>query len=78
MHLCMKIGEDIWKRSWITRENVLISFKHDYRTFTLSSRFDVITDVINMMKNFHEWIAYGLSIADVKLELYGILKNVEK
>ena len=42
--------DPIW---WIMHENALISFKHEYRRLTLSSRCDVISDVIIMKNFFH-------------------------
>ena len=57
------------KRSWFMRENVLISFKHEYRRLILSSWYDVTGDVINMKILFPGLFAYDRSRSDVKLRL---------
>ena len=49
MHLCMKFCESM---SNIHGKNVTISFKHEYRRHTLTSRYDVISDVMNIKKHF--------------------------
>ena len=60
------------------RENVLISFKHEYRRLILSSWCDVTGDVIRMKILFLGLFAYDRSIPNVKLrlplEIYKILK----
>ena len=53
VHIWIQFGDDLSKRSWIMHENALISFKHEYRRLTLSSRCDVISDVIIMKNIFH-------------------------
>ena len=50
-------------------ENVLTSFKHECKRLTLSSRFDVITDVIKIKKMWLICIWY-FHIWYVKLQLY--------
>ena len=47
-------------------ENVTISFKHEYRRPTLTSRCDVISDVINIKNNIWGVILDALSISNVK------------
>ena len=51
------------------RENVLISFKHEYRWLILSSWCDVTDDVISMKILFLGLFGYDRSISDVKLGL---------
>ena len=51
------------------RENVLISFKHEYIRLILSSWCDVTSDVISMKIFFLGLFTYGSSISDVKLRL---------
>ena len=43
--------------------------KHDYRRPTLSSRCDVINDIINIKKYFSQTFCDGLFISDVKINL---------
>ena len=43
-----KFGDDWSKTTTCIAENVTISFKHEYRGHTLTSRCDVIGDVIIM------------------------------
>ena len=43
-----KFGDDSSKSMTCIAENVTISFKHEYRRHTLTSRRDVIGDVIIM------------------------------
>ena len=60
------------------RENVLISFKHEYRRPILLSWCDVTGDVISMKILFLGLFAYDHSISDVKLKqtlkIFKILK----
>ena len=60
------------------RENVLISFKHEYRGLILSSWCDVTGGVISMKILFLGLFAYDRSISNVRLrlplEIYKILK----
>ena len=62
MHLCMKCQS-------IHGQNVTISFKHKYRRHTLTSRCDVICDVMNTKNTFYVIICDVLSICDVKMNL---------
>ena len=50
-------------------ENVPISFKHEYRRPILTSRCDVINDVINIKRTFSGIICNDVSISDVKINL---------
>ena len=65
IHLWVKNSEDMSKRSWSMRENVLISFKHEYRRLILSSWCDVTGDVISMIILFLESFAYYRSMSVV-------------
>ena len=69
IHLWVQNGEDMSKRSWFMRENVLISFKHEYRRLILSSSCDVTGDVISMKIIFPGLFAYDRSRSDVRLRL---------
>ena len=62
-----KIGDDWSKTATCITENVTISFKHEYRRPTLTSRCDVIRDVINIKSPFVGLILDGLSISNVKM-----------
>ena len=66
MHLCMKFCEAMSQHSW---ENETISFKHEYRRPTLTSRCDVISDVINIKSTFSGIISDHLSITAAKMNL---------
>ena len=48
LHMWTKFGDDWSKTATCIAENVTISFKHEYRGHTLTSRRDVIADVIIM------------------------------
>ena len=48
LHMWTKFGDDRSKTATCIAENVTISFKHEYRRHTLTSRCDVIGDVIIM------------------------------
>ena len=48
LHMWTKFGDDWSKTATCISENVTISFKHEYRGHTLTSRCDVIGDVIIM------------------------------
>ena len=48
LHMWTKFGDDWSKTATCIAENVTISFKHEYRRHTLTSRCDVIGDVIIM------------------------------
>ena len=74
MQIWVKFGEGMSKHWWIMCENVLIWLKHEYRRLTLSSCYDVISDVINMKMLSLGYIEYVLSISDVKSELSRKLK----
>ena len=47
-HLHTQFSYYISNRFNVIEENGAISFKHEYRGLTLSSPYDVISDVINM------------------------------
>ena len=59
-----KFGDDWSKTVTCIAENVTISFKHEYRGYTLSSRCDVIGDVsimkIILVDNLHTIFLYLL------------------
>ena len=48
LHIRTKFSDDWSKTATCIAENVTISFKHEYRRHTLTSRCDVIDDVIIM------------------------------
>ena len=52
-------------------------FKHEYRRPTLTSRCDVISDVINIKSTFSGTISDDLSISDVKMNLSKIFRNFQ-
>ena len=60
-----KFGDDWSKIATCNVENVTISFKHEYRRHTLTSRCDVIGDVIimkiNLVDDLHTIFLYLLS-----------------
>ena len=69
IHLWVTNSEDMSQRSWFMRENVLISFKHEYRRLILSTWYDVTGDVISMKILFPGLLAYDRSRSDVELRL---------
>ena len=58
-------------------ENVAISFKHEYRRRTLTSRCDVISDVMNIKNTFYLIMCDVLSISYVKMNLSQIFRNFQ-
>ena len=64
-----KYGDDCSETATCITENVTISFKHEYRRPTLTSRCDVISDVINIKSPFLGLILDGLSISNIKMNL---------
>ena len=64
-----KISDDWSETVTCIAENVPISFKHEYRRPILTSRCDVINDVINIKITFSGIICNDVSISDVKINL---------
>ena len=64
-----KFGDDCSETATCITENVTISFKHEYRRPTLTSRCDVISDVINIKSTFSRINCNDLSISVVKMNL---------
>ena len=75
LHMWTKFGDDWSKTANCIAENVTISFKHEYRGHTLTSRCDVIGDVIIMkiglVDDLHTIFLYLLSN-------WGYIENCEK
>ena len=67
LHIWTKFSENWLETVIYISENVTISFKHEYRRPTLTSRCDVISDVINIKSTFSGTISDDLSISDVKM-----------
>ena len=72
-----KFGDDKSKTATCIAENVTISFRHEYRRPNLTSRCDVISDVINIKNYFFGSILDGLSISNVKMNLSKIFRNFQ-
>ena len=72
-----KFGDDWSKTATFIAENVTISFKHEYRRPILTSRCDVISDVINDKSTFLESFLDGLSIPNIKMNLSKIFRNFQ-
>ena len=53
------------------------SFKHEYRRHTLTSRCDVISDVMKTKNTFYVIICDVLSISDVKMNLCEIFRKFQ-
>ena len=64
-----KFSDDYLKTTTCIAENVTISFKHEYRRPTLTSRCDVISDVINIKSTFSGTIFNDLFISAFKTNL---------
>ena len=77
LHIWTKFSDDWLKTVTCILENVTISFKHEYRRLTLTSRCDVISDVINIKITFCGIISDDLSISDVKINLSKIFRNFQ-
>ena len=67
LHIWIKLSDDWLKRATCISENVTISFKHEYRKPTLTSRCDVISDVIDIKNTILGIISDDLSISEVKM-----------
>ena len=52
LHILTKFSDDWLQTASCIAENVTISFKHEYRRLTLTSRCDVISYVINIKRLF--------------------------
>ena len=76
-----KVGDDWSKTATCIAENVTILFKHEYRRETLTSRCDVIDDIIIMkiilVDDLHTILLYLLSNKDY-IENCEIFKKVQK
>ena len=72
-----KFSDDWLKPRTYIAENVTISSKHEYRRPTLTSRCDVISDVINIKINFSGIISEDLSIFDAKINMSKIFLNFQ-
>ena len=72
-----KFSDDCLKPTTYITENVTISFKHEYGRPTLTSRCDVISDVINIKSTFSGKISDDLSISDAKMNLSKISRNFQ-
>ena len=69
LHIWTKLSDDWLKCATCISENVTISFKHEYRKPTLTSRCDVISDVIDIKNTIMGIISDDLSISEVKMNL---------
>ena len=77
LHMWTKCSDDWLKPRTYIAENVPISFKHEYRRPTLTSRCDVISDVINIKINFSGTISDDPFISDAKINLSKIFRNFQ-
>ena len=77
LHMWSRFSDDWLKPRTYIAENVTISFKHEYRRPTLTSRCDVVSDVINIKINFSGIISDDLSISIFKLNLSKIFRNFQ-
>ena len=68
-HISTKFSDNWLKTATCISQNVTISFKHEYWKPTLTSRCDVIGDIINIKNTFGGIISDDLSISDVKMNL---------
>ena len=80
LHMWTKFCDDWSKTATCIAENVTISFEHEYRSHTLTSRCDAISDVIIMeitlVDDLHTIFLYLLSNWGY-IENCEILKNVK-
>ena len=76
-HTWTKFSDDWLKPRTYIAENVTISFKHEYRRPTLTSRCYVISDVINIKNNFSGIISDDFSISDAKINLFKIFRSFQ-
>ena len=84
IHMWTKFGDDWSKIATCIMENVTISFKHEYRRETLTSRCDVIGDIIIMkiilVDDLHTILLYLLSNLGYieNFEIFKIFQNWRK
>ena len=69
LQIWTKYSDDGLKTATCITESVTILFKHEYRRHTLTTRCDVISNVINIKNTFSGIIFNDLSISDVKMNL---------
>ena len=67
LHIWTKLCGDWLKCATCISENVTISFTHEYRKPTLTSRCDVISDVTDIKNTLMGIISNDLSISEVKM-----------
>ena len=77
LHMWTRFSDDWLKPGTYIAENVTISFKHEYRSPTLTSRCDVISNVITIKMFFSGIISGDLSISDAKINLSKIFRNFQ-
>ena len=77
LHIWTKFSDDWQKTATCISENVTISFKHEHRRPTLTSRCDVISDLINIKNTLFGTISDDLSISDVKMNLSKIFRKFQ-
>ena len=77
LHIWTKLSDDWLKTATCISENVTISFKHEYRRPILTSRWDVISDLINIKNALLGTISDDLSISDVKMNLSKIFRKFQ-
>ena len=77
LHIWTKLSDDWLKTATCISENVTISFKHEYRRPTLTSRCDVISDLINTKNTFCGIFSDDLSIFNVKMNLSKIFQKFQ-
>ena len=77
LHMRTKFGDDWSKIATCITENDTISFKHEYRRETLTSRCDVIGDIIIMKIILVDDLHIFLPIPVAKLRLYWKLRNFQ-
>ena len=63
-HMLTNFGDYWLKNATWFAENVTISFKHEYRRPNVTSRCDVVKDVISVKNNFSGIISNDLFISD--------------
>ena len=77
LHMWTRCSDDCLKLTTYIAENPTISFKHEYRRPNLTSRCDVICDVINIKSTFSGRISDDLLISDAKMKLSKIFPNFQ-
>ena len=76
LHMWIRFSDNWLKPVTCIAENVTISFKHEYRRPTLTSRCDVTSYANSIKTTFSAIISDHISTSDVKMNLSETFRNI--